>query len=189
MRAVLAILAMPAMSVMTPPGLAMDSMKIALVFGVMAASSSREIVGIGPLHAPAEVLEAMVELVDRAAIELVGGDDFVAGRQHRVEHEKLRRMAGGHRQRRRAALERRDALLEHGLRRIGDAGVDVAEGLQAEQRGRVVHVVEDEGRGLVDRRHPRAGRRVGLRARMNGEGGKAGSLVGHDCLGAFGLIV
>ncbi|MNC93173.1 hypothetical protein D3C83_97420 [compost metagenome] len=34
----LATLAIPAMSVMTPPGLAIDSMKIALVFGVTAFS-------------------------------------------------------------------------------------------------------------------------------------------------------
>ena len=36
----LAIAEMPAMSTTTPPGLAMDSMKIALVFGVTAAANA-----------------------------------------------------------------------------------------------------------------------------------------------------
>ena len=96
-----------------------------------------------------------------------------------VEDEHLRRMAGGDRERRRAAFERRDALLQHGVGRVADAGIDVAEGLQPEQRGGVVDVVEHEGGGLVDRRRARAGGRVGLRAGMDGERGEAGSAVGH----------
>jgi hypothetical protein len=60
-------------------------------------------------------------------------------------------------------------LLQHRLRRVHDAGVDVAERLQAEQRGRVVDVVEDIGGRLVDRRRARARGRVGLCARVNGE--------------------
>ena len=70
-RARLAILAIASMSVMMPPGLAIDSMKIALVFGRHGRFEGREIVGVGPFHVPAEVLERMIELVDRAAIELV----------------------------------------------------------------------------------------------------------------------
>ena len=83
-------------------------------------------------------------------------------------------MAGGDGERRRAAFERGDALLEHRLRRVHDAGVDVAEGLQPEQRGGVVGIVEDEGRRLVDRRGARAGRRIGLGAGMDGERVEAG---------------
>jgi hypothetical protein len=44
-----------------------------------------KIVGIGPDHAPAEVLVGVVELVDRAAIELLGGDELVARLHQRVE--------------------------------------------------------------------------------------------------------
>ena len=82
-------------------------------------------------------------------------------------------MAGGDGERRRAAFERRDALLQHGAGRVADARVDVAERLQAEQRGGVVDVVEDEGRGLVDRRRARARRRVGLGAGVDRERGEA----------------
>ena len=42
----------------------------------------------------------MAELVDRAAIEPVGGDEVVAGAHDGVEHQQLRRMARGHRKRR-----------------------------------------------------------------------------------------
>ena len=71
MRCFLAIAAMALRSTMTPPGLAMDSTKIALVFGRDGRLEGRRIVRIGPGDVPAEVLERVVELVDRAAIELV----------------------------------------------------------------------------------------------------------------------
>ena len=57
--------------------------------------------------------------------------------------------------------------------------VDVAERLQAEQRGGVIDVVEDERRRLIDRRRARAGGRVGLRAGMNRKRGEAGRAFGH----------
>ncbi len=78
-------------------------------------------------------------------------------------------MTGGNGKRRRAAFERGDALFQHGLRRVHDAGVDVAEGLQPEQRGGMVGIVEDEAGRLVDRRRTRAGRRIRLCAGMNGK--------------------
>ena len=79
----------------------------------------------------------------------------------------------------RAAFERRDALFEHRLRRVHDARVDVAEGLQPEQRGGVVGVVEDVGGRLVDRRGARAGRRIGLGAGVDGERIEPRSVLGH----------
>ena len=96
-------------------------------------------------------------------------DEIVAGLHEVVEHQHLRGMARCRGQRRRAAFERRDALFQHRLRRVHDAGVDVAEGLQPEQRGGMVGIVEDEGGRLVDRRGARAGRRIGLGAGMDGE--------------------
>src|SRR6185437_11555246 len=86
---------------------------------------------------------------------------------------------GGHRERRCAALERRDALFQHGVGRVADAGIDVAERLQPEQRGGVIGIVEHERRGLIDRRRPGAGGGIGLRARMHGEGRKSGKTIGH----------
>ena len=53
-------------------------MKIALVFGVIARSNDADVVGVGPHHVPAEILERVIELVDRAAIELLRGDELVA---------------------------------------------------------------------------------------------------------------
>jgi hypothetical protein len=64
-----------------------------------------------------------------------------------VHDQHLRGVAGGDRETGGAAFERGDALLEHGVGRIADAGIDVAERLQAEQRRRVVDVIEYERRG------------------------------------------
>ena len=78
-------------------------------------------------------------------------------------------MARSDRERRRAAFERRDALFEHRVGRVADARIDIAEGLKPEERRRVVDIVEDEGRRLIDRRRARAGGRIGLGAGMNGK--------------------
>ena len=61
-----------------------------------------------------------------------------------MKHECLRRVPRGYGKRRRAALQRRDALLEHGLGRVVDARIDVAEGLEVEQRRGVIDVLEHE---------------------------------------------
>src|SRR5690606_42065307 len=42
------------------------------------AVEGRRVLGVGPHHVPAEALERIVELVDRAAIQLAGGDELVA---------------------------------------------------------------------------------------------------------------
>ena len=97
----------------------------------------------------------------RAAVERGGRDDVVASAAQREDGGHLRGLAGRGRERRAAALDRRHALLEHRHRRVGDARVDVAEGLQVEEARGVVGRVEHERGRLVDRRGARAGRGVG----------------------------
>ncbi len=80
-----------------------------------------------------------------------------------------------------AAFQRGDALLQNCVGWVADAGIDVTECLQAEQRRGVVDVVEHERRGLVDRRRARPRGRIGLAARMDRERGKAGRAFGHGC--------
>ena len=113
-------------------------------FGVDLAFEGGNAVDIGPAHLPAVILESSAELVDRAAVEFSCRDEILARPHDTVEDQVLRRVARRSRKRRRAALERCDLLFQHGLGRVHDAGVDVAEGLQPEQRGRMVGVLEDE---------------------------------------------
>jgi hypothetical protein len=122
----------------------------------------------------------VVELVDRAAIELAGRDELVAGLEQAVEDQHLCGVAGADRKPRGAAFERGDPLFQHGVGGVADAGVDVAERLKPEQRGGVIDVVEHEGRGLVDRSCARAGGRIGLRAGVDRERGKAWNAFGHE---------
>ena len=100
---------------------------------------------IGKAHRPAAFLEGVRELVDRSAIELPRRDELIPWLEQRVEDQHLRGVTGRHRKRRRPAFKRRDPLLEHGLGRIGDARIDVAERLEVEQRRRVIDIVEHEG--------------------------------------------
>jgi hypothetical protein len=115
----------------------------------------------------------VVELVDRAAIELFARRRIRRPAHQRMHDDTCAAWPEATAKRRGAAFERGDALFQHRVGRVADAGIDVAERLQAEQRGGVVDVVEDERRGLIDRRRPRAGGRIGLRAGMNGKGGKS----------------
>ena len=141
---------------------------------------------VGPHDVPVRLLEGVVELVDGAAVQLAAGDELVARLEQRVKDEVLGGVPRGDGERRGAAFERGNAGFEDRLRRIGDAGVDVAERLEAEQRRGVVGIIEDEGCRLVDGRDARAGRRVGRGSGMYCERGKSrrrGRLaVGHDPL-------
>src|SRR5690606_4877540 len=128
-----------------------------------------DVIGIGPAHFPAEILERMAELVDRPAIELARRDEVVAALHEGMEDEKLRRVTRGGGERGGAAFERGNALLEHALGRVHDARVDIAELLQAEQRRGMAGIIEYVGSGLVDRRDPRLGGRIRLCTCMDGE--------------------
>ena len=81
--------------------------------------------------------------------------------------ERFRGLPGGEEQRRHAAFERGDALLDDIGGRIADPGVDVARNLEPEQRGRVCGVVEGVGRGLVDRQSAGMSDRIGTLTGMN----------------------
>ena len=100
-----------------------------------------------------------------------------------LQADRRRRLAGRHEQGREAALERRDPLLHGILRRVHDPGVDVPELLEREQVCRVGGVVEDVGRGLVDRQRPGAGGAVGHLSGVDLRGLEAPLRgVGHRCL-------
>ncbi len=90
-----AMAAIGSMSAMTPPGLAMLSMKIALHFGVSAALEVRGLVGIDEDHLPAELLEGLAELGDGAAIELASRRRMRRPLHEGEEGQHLRRVAGG----------------------------------------------------------------------------------------------
>ena len=93
----------------------------------------RNVVWIGPDDVPVEVFERVVELIDRAAVKLLGRDELIARLQQTMKDQNLRGVPGCGRHARGAAFERGDALLEHRRGGIADAGVDVAESLQTEQ--------------------------------------------------------
>ncbi len=121
-----------------------------------------EVVGVDEADGDAQARQRVVEEVVGAAVERGGGDDLVAGSARVVNGQRLGGLAGGGGQRRDAAFERGDALLEDVGGRVHDARVDVAEFLQREEAGGVVGVVEDVRGGLVDRHGARAGGGVDL---------------------------
>jgi len=74
----------------------------------------------------------------RRAIELGNGNDIAAGVGDVDKSEMQRRLAGCDRKRADAAFEFGHALLEHGGRRVGNAAVTKALGLQVEEGGAVI---------------------------------------------------
>ena len=105
------------------------------------------------------------------------------------EVEDRRRLGGlsrGEGERRDAALERGDPLLEDVGRRVHDPGVDVPGLLQGEEPGGVVGVVEDVRRGRVDRDGPgprRSGRPAG---RHGWQGSPGGASAGRTSVASWG---
>ena len=59
-----------------------------------------------------------------------------------LHREQRRRLARGEAERGHAAFERGDALFQHGLGRVHDVSVDVAEFLEREQVSRVLGRIE-----------------------------------------------
>ena len=124
----------------------------------------------------AQLGQRVVEEVVGAAVQRRRRHDVVAGLGQVEDRQRLGRLARltarapGCRRPCAAALERGDARLEHGLGRVHDPGVDVADLGQREQVGRVLGVAELVAGGLVDRHGPGAGGRVGL-VRRRGSGG------------------
>ncbi len=143
------------------------------------ALEAADIIGVGPHHVPAETLESVGELIDRAAIELARRDELITGLEQHLKHHDLRGMSGSRRQCRGAAFQGGDTFFQHRLGRVSDPGVNISERLQSEQRRGMVGIVEHERRCLIDRRHPRTGGGIGLRACVHSEGGKAGGTIGH----------
>jgi hypothetical protein len=116
------------------------------------------------------------ELIDRAAIKFARGDELVSGLEQHLKDHDLRGMSGS-----RMTVPPSSAamLFQHRLGRVSNPGVNISKRLQSEQRRRMIGIVEHEGRRLVDRRYPRAGGGIGLRAGVHSKGGKAGGTIGH----------
>ena len=92
---------------------------------------------------------------------------MIAWREQREQRRGLRREAARERDGAAAALEARDALLEHCDRRVHDARVRVAVLLQIEVRGRGFRILEHVARRLVDRHGARARVRVRALSRVH----------------------
>ncbi len=126
-----------------------DELRIGQRFGIIGAclgvGGAAEIFRIGRIHKShldALVLERVGEQVPSAAVKVGRRNDVVASVGDVLQRERRRGLAARHRQRGDAAFERGDALLEHVVGRVHDAGVDVAEFPQPEQVRRVVGVLE-----------------------------------------------
>ncbi len=131
----------------------------------------------------AEARQRIGKQIVRAAVERARGDEVRARAGDRRHREVQRGLAARGRDGPHAAFERRHALLEHRVGRIGDARIDVPAALHVEERRRVVRVAEDEGGGEVDRRRTRARDRIGPLARVQAERVELQSAgCGHDVL-------
>ena len=113
-----------------------------------------------------------MEQVVRAAVERGRRNNLVPRRSQRGQRQRLRRLAGGRRQPRRSTFKRGHPLFKHVGGRVHDARVDVAELLQTEQPPRMVGVLKQVRRGLVDRHRARSSRRIGRLAGVYGVGSK-----------------
>ena len=106
--------------------------------------------------------QGVTQQVEGATVDVLGGDDVIAGLGDVAHRVFDRGCAGCDGQACGAAFEGCDAVFEHTLGGVGQAAVDVARVRQSEAGLGVVEVVEDVGGGLVDRHRAGVGGRVGL---------------------------
>ncbi len=97
-----------------------------------------------------------------AAVDGLLGDNVVAHMGQRLEGIRNSGSAGGSGQRRRAALQRGDPLLQHVLGGVCETAIDIAAVGQVEAGGGVSGIAEDVGGGLIDGHRPGVGGGVGL---------------------------
>ncbi len=137
----------------------------------------------------AEALQRVGQQVVRAAVQRARRHDVRAGAGDGGQAEVHGGLAAGDGDAGHAAFQRGDAFFQHRVGRVRNARIDVAGALHVEQRGGVVGILENEGRGQVDRRGARAGGRVGRRAGVQRQGVEAGIMgTAHDriCLRCAG---
>ena len=162
MPAACAISATFGMSRTSRPGLPMVSATTSRVRSPIAARKPARSRGLTNVVRMPKRGSRMRQEIDRAAIERSGRNDMVAGTQQRSDGEMHRRHAACGANRADAIFQRRQAFLQHGRRRIGNACVDVAGALQVEQACGVIGIVEHIRGGLIDRHGTRACNRVGM---------------------------
>ena len=106
--------------------------------------------------------QGVTQQVEGATVDVLGGDDVIAGLgdvAHRVFDRGCARCDG---QTCGAAFEGCDAVFEHALGGVGQAAVDVAWIRQPETGLGVVEIMEHVAGGLVDRHRAGIGCRIGL---------------------------
>ena len=131
----------------------------------------------------AEPRQRMSQEIDAAAVERSRGDNVVAGAEQRRDGKMHRRHAACRAHRADAVFERRQPLLQHRRRRIGNAGVNVAGALQVEQTRGVIGIIEDIRSGLIDRHRARTRNRIGVLPGMQAQGFESGRFRrGHGVL-------
>ena len=104
----------------------------------------------------------MSQQVGSAAVDGLLRDNVLTLGGQRLDGISNSGGTGGHSQSGHTALQSGDALLEHILRGVGQAAVDVAGVGQAEAGGGVLRVMEHIGSGLVDRNRTGIGSGIGL---------------------------
>ena len=149
-----------------------DTLEVEHVTLRVAQGLGEEGLGVGPDGGPpgvevvgvvdegrldAELGQRVVEQVVGAAVERGRRDDVAAVLGQVQQGHGLGGLSAGDGQGGHTTFERGDPLLEDGLRRVHDPGVDVPELLQPEERRRVRGVAEGVARGLVDRHGAGAG--------------------------------
>ena len=121
-----------------------------------------EIVRVHKRRRHTEGFECMGEQIIRAAVDGLLADDVVSLLGERFDRICNCRRAGGNRERRYAALERRNALFKDVLCGIREPAIDVARVAKGKAIRRVLRVVEYIGSRRVDRDGTGIGGGVGL---------------------------
>ena len=123
-------------------------------------AESGEVLRIHEVHGASQLRQSVMEELVSAAIEVIGGNDFVSEAGD-IEHgQRGGRLAGRYGQRAHAAFDGRHPVLKHVGGRVHDPRINVPEFLQGKEVRGVLGALERERSGLVNRHRARAGGRI-----------------------------
>ncbi len=128
-----------------------------------------EIAWIDEARVEAEAAQGVVQEVVRPTVERSARENVGPGTSQGRHCEVQRRLTARGGEGADPAVQRGDAFLQDGGRRVGDARIDMTRALHVEERGGLVGVLEDIGGGLEDRRRPRTRDGIGPLTGMEAE--------------------
>jgi len=109
-----------------------------------------QIIGFNKVHLDAQAGKSVMKQRIGSTVEVVSGNNFIAGSGNIKQRERNGRLAAGHSQCTNATIEQCNSLFQHIRGGIHQPRIDIAEFSQPEKRSRVIGILKLVRCGLIN---------------------------------------